>query len=129
MATPNTPRVTVELGGQQREILLNMHAFCAAEDITGKNYMRIDNWKELGFRDVRALLYGGLAGADFARGVEPQVKLSDIGQLVDFSNLEQIVDALASAFNAAMPAAPAEASQAKKEGDGTPDPQIRPLSA
>lgn len=95
MATPNVKRVTIDLD-RPRVLLLNLNAYCLAEEITGRNYMK--SIEDLSFKDIRALLFAGLKHED------PNLTIENVGEMIDVNNLSVVSDALSAAFVTSMPA-------------------------
>lgn len=107
MATPNTKPVPITLD-KERHLLLNLNAYCIAEDITGVNYIRkAAALSELNFRDLRALLYAGLKHED------PTLTLEKVGEIVGSNDFGAVGDAVLAAM---------------KESKGEEAPPSRPLA-
>lgn len=96
MATPNVLRVPIKLD-RQRNIVLDLNAYCMAEELTGKNFMKRDVWDNLSFRDVRALTFAGLLHDD------PKITIENVGAMIHVGNLEAVSNALTSAFLNSLP--------------------------
>ena len=121
MATPNAKAVPLQMVDRTRDILIDMNAFCIAEDITGKNYMRTYNWLDMGFRDVRALTYAGLRSAGTLSveeaGRRRDMTIEEVGNLLDVDQIDVITEKLAEAFALSMPARFSQKEDGEKRDD------------
>lgn len=97
------PAVEIELD-KKRQLVFDFNALCKLEETTGKNALRGDTWSNLSALDVRALLWGALLRDD------PDLTLDQVGQFIDFRNLEKITGAIQEAFEAAA-ASPEDSSE------------------
>lgn len=91
MATPNTKLIPIVLD-RQRHLLLNLNAYCIAEEITGVNYIQKTASGDLSMRDLRALLYAGLLHED------PKLTLSQVGEMVGADDFGAVGDAVLAAM-------------------------------
>lgn len=109
MATPNPVRITIELD-QPRELVLTMNTFCTVEDLTGKNFMRAGSWLNIGFREIRALVYAGITEADRLAKRPEQLTLHDVGELLGADRAQEVLGQLEEAYAKSLP-------PKKEEGD------------
>ena len=57
MATKARPEVKVDLGGKVRVMKFDLNAMAEYEELTGKNILSRFNTKNMGARELRALLF------------------------------------------------------------------------
>jgi hypothetical protein len=113
MATKARPEVKVDLGGKVRVMKFDLNAMAEYEELTGKNILSRFNTKNMGARELRALLFACLSGDD------ETLTLKDVGSWVTPATMNEISSALTDAFSASVPE-----SEGKK---GRPLPKMPPL--
>lgn len=104
MATPKITLVPVVLD-KARNLRLDFNALAEAEQLTGKNFLNDDTWKNMTASDVRALMFSAL------RHEDDKLTLQEVGALLDPSSMGEIVLALGLAYEGALP-------EKKEEGSG-----------
>lgn len=87
MATQSPKQVAIALD-RERHLLLDFNALCAAEELTGRNFMDEETWNTLSARDVRALLFACLKHED------PTLTLEMVGKMLGLMNAEAVSEAL-----------------------------------
>ncbi len=86
---------------QPREFIFNLNALCTAEERLGKSIFKLVDWKNLGLKDLRLLLWAGLVSKS------PELTVEEVGDMIDavsiagiFANLKDLIN---TALDAAMP--------------------------
>ena len=99
-ASKARPEIFLELD-RKRKFVFDMNGLCTAEEKLGKSVFKCVNWKDLGVRDLRLLLWAGLLGED------PTLNQDDIGRMFHSHNIAFVVKEIQalveSALEAAMP--------------------------
>lgn len=91
------PEITIELD-KKRTLIFDFNALCRLEELTGKNALNGETWSSLSAKDVRALLWSAMLRED------PDLTIQEVGEMITFSNMTQIMKTLERAFvNAAVP--------------------------
>lgn len=85
------PEIIIKLD-KERRLVFDFNALCRLEELTGKNALSGETWSNLTARDVRALLWSAMLRDD------PELKLEEVGELVNFKNLSKVTQALEKAF-------------------------------
>lgn len=93
---------------RRRHLRMDFNALAVAEEIAGKSFIAKGAWDNIGARDVRALLYGCLKHEDAS------LTLEAVGGMLHTGNIGEVMAALKSVIDEAMPE-PAEDGAA---GDG-----------
>lgn len=89
------PYVTVELD-KPRRLRYGINALCMIEDMLGKPLTKLDT-DRMSIKDIRTVLYCGLAGDD--KDLTPE----KVGDLIDeHSNLEEIIQKMTEAITLAF---------------------------
>ena len=91
-----TPSVTVQLD-KERHLRYDLNALVDIEEATGKDFSVILNAKRLSFKEIRAVLWGGL------RREDPSLTLEQVGAMLDGRNLMYARGRMIEAINASMP--------------------------
>lgn len=106
------PEIYLELD-KRRKFVFDMNGLCTAEEKLGKSVFKCVNWKDLGVRDLRLLLWAGLLGED------PSLSIEDIGKMFHSHNvafvIKEIQTLVETALEAAMPFITPEDVQAVDE--------------
>lgn len=92
--TQAMPEIEIKLD-KKRKLVFDFNALCKLEETTGKNALRGETWSDLSALDVRALLWGALLRDD------PELTLDQVGEFVNFGNLEDVTAAIQKAFELA----------------------------
>jgi len=93
----------VVLKGNEHILKLDFNAICSFEQVTGKSFISFANTlskkgaTSMQINDARALLWAGLLHSNTA------LKIDDIGNLMGFDNLGEVMTAIAEAITEAMP--------------------------
>ncbi len=93
----------IVLKGNEHTLKLDFNAICSFEQVTGKSFIGFANsLSEQGamsmqINDARALLWAGLLHSNKA------LKIDDIGNLMGFDNLGEVMTAISEAIQEAMP--------------------------
>lgn len=93
------PEVYIDLGGKQRKVHLTFGALCALEKELGVNTLGNDFWKNLTARGIVTLLWASL------RKHDPQLTIEEVGDMIDFSDLEPVMNKLKEAMDVVTPKA------------------------
>lgn len=104
------PAVKITLD-RERTLTLDMNAMAAFEEETGKSLISGTALGEMAMKDFRALLWACLVHED------ESLTVKQVGALVHAGNLEEVGQAIAAAFERAMPEA---------RGEAAPLPESRP---
>lgn len=91
------PEVTIELGGKVRKISFTLGALSSIEKELGVNTLGNDFWKNLSARGIVVMLWAAL------RKNDPSLNIDDVGDMIDMSDLEPIMEKLKEALSTAMP--------------------------
>jgi hypothetical protein len=83
---------TIIMLDKERHISLDLNDMCDFQELTGKNLFNANFWKEIGPKDVVALLWVALVKD------EPALTQKDIGKLIDPSHMEKVITALSDAI-------------------------------
>lgn len=79
--------VTIELD-RPRALRVNLGSLARAEELTGRHLLTEAGWKGLSARDILALLFAFLSADD------PELTQEQLGELVDVSDMDLIVEAI-----------------------------------
>lgn len=94
------PEIILKLD-KDRKFVFDMNGLCTAEEKLGKSVFKCVNWKDLGVRDLRLLLWAGLLGDD------PTLTQQQIGEMFHSHNIAFVVKEIQAlvetALDAAMP--------------------------
>jgi len=88
---------TINLGGTEYPLKLNINGMIEFEEITGVNLMDGFDIKASGMKGIRALVYVCIKNDD------TDITIEAVGEMIDLSKMEEISTALAGAFGDAMP--------------------------
>lgn len=100
------PEVFIELGGKSRALSFTFGALATIEKELGVNTLGNDFWKNLTARGVVAMLWAALKKGD------PELTIDQVGDMLDFSDLGNVMEKLKEAMTQASPA------PTKTEGKG-----------
>ena len=114
MATKARPEVKVELGGKIRVMKFDLNAMAEYEELTGKNILTGFSAKNMGARELRALLFACLSGN------EDVLTLKDVGGWVTPATMNEISVKLTEAFTASVPEADKNDPLAGEKGKPSP---------
>lgn len=95
--------VKVELKGREFEAKFDLNALCELQDKFGDLTKAFEGIDMQDLKKIRALLHIALANGD-----NEGITEKEVGALIDLKNIHQIVDALTTAFNNAMPSTEGE---------------------
>ncbi|MDM5229635.1 hypothetical protein [Lysinibacillus pakistanensis] len=95
--------VKVELKGRKFEAKFDLNALCELQDKFGDLTKAFEGIDMQDLKKIRALLHIALAN-----GENEGITEKEVGALIDLKNIHQIVDALTTAFNNAMPSTDGE---------------------
>ena len=109
MALPQV-RIPVDLD-RPRTLVLDFNALCKVEEVTGINLL-VGEAAFSSMRMVRAMVWAGLLHED------PTLSLHRVGEILQTSNMEKILDAIVKAYDAAMPE-PEPDAEAPSDSDPT----------
>lgn len=110
MATQTVQTAAVEMD-RPRTLRLDMNALATAEDLTGRNFLTSAAWRDLGVREVRALLFACLKDED------PALTLEDVGRHLHLGNLGDVIALLMGLYRAEGP----QPGGDEEEGDSDED--------
>lgn len=88
--------VTIQLD-KERHLRFNLKAMIAFQHQTGKNILKGLSFKDLDLEEFAAFLWACLIHED------KELSYDDVLNMVDFSNLEAVIDALSVCFNQSLP--------------------------
>lgn len=94
MANKQKAIVSITLGGKKRNIRFTLNSLAEIEDSIGVPLSRLSE-VELGVKTVRAMLWAGLIHED------ETLTEREVGNMVDFENLEEVQTKVSEAFAAA----------------------------
>ena len=90
--------VTINLD-KERHLRLTLKGMLEFEEITGRKFLKGFKLKDLGLKDTAVMLWACLIHEDKV------LKYDDVLCMVDFTNLETILDALAACLTQSLPKA------------------------
>ena len=90
--------VTIKLD-KERHLRLTLKGMLEFEEITGRKFLKGFKLKDLGLKDTAVMLWACLIHEDKI------LKYDDVLCMVDFTNLETILDALAACLTQSLPKA------------------------
>jgi len=88
--------VPIELD-KSRSLYMDLNAMVKFEEATGKRIFDQELWVAISARDVRALLWACLLHED------PDLTVEQVGSMIDFSNMNDVIAKLQEAFMLALP--------------------------
>jgi len=77
---------------KERRISLDGNDMCDFQELTGKNLFNANFWKEIGPKDIVALLWVALVKD------EPTLTQKDVGKLIQVGEMEKVITALSDAI-------------------------------
>lgn len=86
--------VTLAIDGKAIKLRFDFNAIADAEELLGRPVHRLFDGDQMGFREIRALLYAG------SQGMFKTVK--DAGRVVTPDNMAEVAQAIGEALNAAF---------------------------
>ncbi len=89
--------VKIKLGGKERELVFTLNALDEYEELTGRNALMENIFKNISAKETKALLFSALKQDD------PEITIQDVGKMVSVSNFEEVLTALAKAYNGDTP--------------------------
>lgn len=98
MSETNGPRVIEIDLDRPRKLRVDMNAFAAAEELTGKNLLAREAWQSLTSRDLRAVVWACL------RHEDAELTLEQVGAMLHPGSLADVAEA----FGSLWPDKPAE---------------------
>lgn len=96
--------VTLAIGGKAIKLRFDFNAIADAEELLGRPVHRLFDKEQMGFREIRALLYAGSQGAFKSE--------RDAGRAITMANMEEVAQAIGEALEIAFGA------EAKEDGEG-----------
>lgn len=97
------PAVEMELGGKLRKLIFSVNAACLIEQELGREILSGAFFKGMGFRELRATLYGMMYWQD------KTLTLDQVGCLMQFDKFPEYFKSILEAYQRAMPEAKTEA--------------------
>lgn len=97
----NTPKNTVILKGKEYEVGLNMNALCELEETFGSTEDAFKVVSAGNMKDIRTFLCIALKSNE---GLEDSTE-KDIGRLIEYSDVENILTAITNSINNTLPEA------------------------
>lgn len=89
--------VKIKLGGKERSLVFTLNALDEYEELTGRNALQENIFQNISAKETKALLYAVIKQDD------PDITIDDIGKMVSVSNFEEVLTALAKAYNVDTP--------------------------
>ena len=85
----------VTLGNKEYKINLTLETLCDYEDQTGKSFFNQKDMQNMKAKDMKVLLWAS---------IDKQIPLDEIGKLVSFKDLKNVVEGLIESINEEDPA-------------------------
>lgn len=97
----NTKRNTLMLNGKEYQVILNMNVLCELEEKFGSIEDSFNEVSTGKFSTIRTFLHIALKANE---GLENSTE-QDIGRLIDYSDLENVLEVITNAMNNTLPEA------------------------
>lgn len=98
--------VELDIGGRVRRLVFSVNAACLVERELGREVLSGSFFKQMGFVEIRALLWGMI------KGEEPTVTVEQVGSWMQFPRFGEYIKAIIEAYRRAMPEAEADEKKA-----------------
>ena len=114
--------VSIELGGEERNLKYDLNAFAELEDMYGSPQKAMDALEEGSFKSLRALVWVGLLHEN------PDLTERTVGSWLDLNNMKLVAEKIGQAINKAMPSdmdAQIAEAQAEQNNQGNKSEQAK----
>ena len=100
------PDVEAKVGGTVKKLKFTLGSLCRLDQVTGKNALDGETWKEPTTSDLRALLWAALLHEN------KNLTLEEVGDMISMEEIPEITQAILKAFQRSSPS-----EDSKKKSD------------
>jgi hypothetical protein len=94
---PTVEFIPIELGGKDRNLLIDFNALSLIEEKTGLNTLSQEMWNSLNATNLKIFLWACLVHED------EELSLSDVGRMIHIGNMNYINEKLTEAYKMIQP--------------------------